>query len=287
MLPIYAVSDATGSTAEGVIRAALTQFDAANVTVSRHGGVRDVESIRKIIAEAAQTGGFIVHTFVSEPLRRFMLTEGRAHNVITIDLMGPLLARLSELMATPPRAQPGLFSPFDPDYMQRIEAIDYTVRHDDGRSIFDLDRAEIVLVGVSRTAKTPLSIYLSYRGWKVANIPLILDVEPPRNSSSEALLFTLPRRRVVGLIVRPERLVEFGTTVPLRKARIERMGTRAFGYADPEHVRKELAFAYEVFGRRPDWPLVDVTSKPIEETAAEVVALLAHTLPGEEGQSGG
>lgn len=265
MLPIYAVSDATGSTAEGVIRAALTQFDAANVTVSRHGGVRDLDSIRKIIAEASQTGGFVVHTFVSEPLRRFILTEGRARNVTTIDLMGPLLARLSELLATPPRAQPGLFNPFDPGYMQRIEAIDYTVRHDDGRGVHDLNRAEIVLVGVSRTSKTPLSIYLSVRGWKVANIPLVLGMEPP------AQLFELPRRRVVGLIVRPERLVD------LRKARIERMGTRALGYADPDHVRKEITYAYEVFNRRPDWPLVDVTAKPIEETAAEVVALLGHS----------
>jgi len=132
-----------------------------------------------------------VHTFVTEELRSAMLNEGRAKNVATIDLMGPLLARLTELLETPPRAQPGLFNPFDSSYMQRIEAIDFTVRHDDGRNLHDLYRAEIVLVGVSRTSKTPLSVYLADRGWRVANVPVILGMEPPHQR------FELPHRRVI------------------------------------------------------------------------------------------
>jgi regulator of PEP synthase PpsR (kinase-PPPase family) len=178
--------------------------------------------------------------------------------------MGPLLARLSELLATEPRSEPGLFQPFDSAYLQRVDAINFTVQHDDGRNTHNLDQAEIVLVGVSRTSKTPLSIYLAYRGWKVANVPLALGVEPPES------LFELPRRRVVGLIVRPERLAE------LRKARIERMGTHALGYADLKHIRKEVTYAYHIYERRRDWPLVDVTVKPIEEAAAEVVALVSN-----------
>ncbi|UCH61236.1 MAG: kinase/pyrophosphorylase [Anaerolineales bacterium] len=265
MYNIYAVSDATGRTAEGVLRAALTQYDDSQVTIRRYGGVRTASRVREIVLEARDEGGFVVHTLVSAELRRAMLTEGRAANVATIDLMGPMLARLSELLAAQPRAEPGLFEIFDPAYLQRIDAIDFTVWHDDGRNTHDLDKAEIVLVGVSRTSKTPLSIYLAYRGWRVANVPLVLNVEPP------AQLFKLPRRRVVGLVVKPERLVE------LRHVRAEHLKTSPLGYADLEYIRQEVVYAYQIFDRRRDWPLVDVTTKPIEETAAEVVALMGGT----------
>jgi len=261
MAHIYAVSDATGITAERVVRAALVQFDDHNIMITRYGAVMNADRIKEIIKEAASTGGFIVHTFVYEDLRHAMLTEGRDNNVITIDLMGPLLARLSEQLSTAPRSEPGIFQPFDAAYLQRIDAINFTVRHDDGKSIDDLDQAEIVLLGVSRTSKTPLSIYLAYRGWRVANVPIMLDMEPPSQ------LFKLPRRRVACLVVKPERLSE------LRQARVERMGTTTKGYADIDYVRREIAYAYKIFDRRRDWPLVDVTSKPLEEAASEVVAL--------------
>jgi len=267
MYNIFAVSDATGRTAEGVVRAALTQYDASQVAITRYGGVREANRVREIIYEAREKGGFVVHTLVSAILRRVMLTEGRAANVATIDLMGPMLARLSELLAAQPRAEPGTFEAFDPAYLQRIDAIDFTVWHDDGRNTHDLDKAEIVLVGVSRTSKTPLSIYLAYRGWRVANVPLVLGVEPP------AELFKLPRRRVVGLVVKPERLAE------LRQVRVEHLKTSPIGYADLEYIRQEVVHAYQIFDRRRDWPLVDVTTKPIEETAAEVVALIGR--PGQ------
>lgn len=262
MSHIYAVSDATGTTAERVVRAALVQFEDHQIEITRIGAVRTKAQIREIVCEAYKSGGFVVHTFVYEELRHAILTEGRSQNVITIDLMGPLLARLSELLATPPRSEPGLFQPFDTAYLERIDAINFTVGHDDGRHVGDLDKAEIVLVGVSRTSKTPVSIYLAYRGWKVANVPITLGIEPPGE------LFSLPRRRVVGLVVKPVRLSE------LRRARVERMGTRALGYADLEYVRAEIAYAYKIFERRRDWPLVDVTAKPIEEVAAEVVTLI-------------
>lgn len=271
MYQIFAASDATGVTAERVVHAALTQFDASQVSVTRVGGIRTADQIHAIVAQAAKVRGFIVHTFVSEDLRRIILNEGRVHNVTTIDLMGPLLARLSELLAAPPRAEPGLFNPFDPSYMQRIDAIDFTVRHDDGRNIYDLERAEIVLVGVSRTSKTPLSFYLGYRGWKVANVPIVLGVTPPRQ------LLELPRGRAVGLIVRAERLSE------LRKARVARLGTAPKGYADLDYIRREMDYAFRIFEQRRDWPLVDVTTKSIEEAAGEIVTLLGMSIEHKEG----
>jgi len=271
MLRIYAVSDASGKTAEGVVRAALTQFIDPDIDIIRYGGVRDVIRVREIVDEASQTGGFIVHTLVSEELRLAALTEGRSANVATIDLMGPMLARLSELLATQPRSVPGLFQPFDSAYLLRIDAINFTVRHDDGQNIDNLDEAEIILVGVSRTSKTPLSIYLAYRGWRVANVPLVLGIEPPKQ------LFQLPRRKVVGLIVRPERLAE------LRQVRADRLGTISLGYADLEHIRQEVTYSYTIFERRRDWPLVDVTVKPIEEAAVEIVSLLGRSSKDIEG----
>ena len=266
MYHIFAVSDATGTTAENVLRAALSQFDASQITVTRFGGVRTKEDVCEVVNEAALKESFIVHTIVSEELRRVILKEGREHNVTTIDLMGPLLARLAELLSTPPRSEPGLFDPFDPSYLQRIDAIDFTVHHDDGQNYYDLDRAEIVLVGVSRTSKTPLSFYLGYRGWKVANVPIVLGIEPPKE------LFELPKGRVVGLIVNPERLSE------LRRVRAERMGTIKRGYAELDHIHQEMDYAFRLFERRRDWPLVDVTTKSIEEAAAEVVVLLGRSI---------
>jgi len=256
------VSDATGTTAERVLAAALTQFDDANVEIVRYGKVLTQEQVEEIVDEAAEDGGFIIHTIVSSELREHMLEVGRERDVPTIDLMGPLLARLAELFEASPRSEPGLFNPFDNMYTRRIEAINFTVRHDDGQRIDELDKAEIVLVGVSRTCKTPLSIYLSYRGWKVANVPIVLGIEPP------AELMALPRNRVVGLVANPERLAA------LRQERARHMRSSSRGYADIDHVRQELSFAFELFGKRRDWPLLDVTVKPIEETASEVVTLL-------------
>jgi regulator of PEP synthase PpsR (kinase-PPPase family) len=266
MYHIFAVSDATGTTAERVLRAALSQFDASHITVTRFGGVRTAQEVAQVVADAEVRESFIVHTIVSEELRRVILKEGREHNVTTIDLMGPLLTRLAELLATTPRSEPGLFDPFDPSYLQRIDAIDFTVRHDDGQNYSDLDQAEIVLVGVSRTSKTPLSFYLGYRGWKVANVPIVLDIAPPKE------LFALPKGRVVGLIVNPDRLSE------LRKVRAKRMGTFSRDYADLEHIHREMDYAFRLFEKRRDWPLVDVTTKSIEETAAEVVVLLGRSV---------
>lgn len=262
MHQVFVISDATGTTAERVVQAALTQFEGAEVNITRYGGVRNPEQVRRILDEARTSQGIIVHTLVSAELRRMVLTEGRQRGVATIDLMGPLLARLTSLLATVPRSEPGLFRPFDDAYLRRIDAIRFAVNHDDGRNTDDLPQADIVLIGVSRTCKTPVSMYLATQGWRVANVPLVLGLEPPSE------LYALPRRRVVALMVEPERL-----TV-LRQTRIERLGTSVRGYADLDGVRKEVAYAFELLERRPDWPIVDMTAKSIEEAATEIVNLV-------------
>ena len=258
---VYVISDATGATGQRVVQAALAQFRNAEVAVELRPGVREEKQIRKLVREAAAAGGTIVHTLAVPELREVMVDEGRACHVVTIDLMGPLVARLSECLELTPLARPGLLRQLDESYFRRIEAIDFSVRHDDGRNPDDLDQAELVLVGVSRTSKTPISIFLAYRGWRVANVPIIADLEPP------PALFRIDRSRVVALTIDPQRLVL------LRKARANRMGrASSLRYANLEHVERELDWA-ELLLRRRRWATVDVTNKSIEECAAEIIAL--------------
>lgn len=258
---VYVVSDATGGTARRVVDAALMQFKDAAVSVEQVPGVREVKEVKEVVKHAAKTRGTIVHTLALPELRRVMLTEGRRRHVATIDLMGPLLSRLSETLELAPLAQPGLMQQLDESYYERIGAIDFAVRHDDGRNPEDLDRADLVLVGVSRTSKTPISIFLAYRGWRVANVPIIANMEPPPGLSR------VDRKRVVALTVQFERLVK------LRQARQSRMGRGLFmGYARPEHVQEDLDWA-ELVLRRERWATIDVTNKSIEECAAEIIAL--------------
>jgi len=267
MYKIFAVSDATGKTAARVLNAALLQFDTDDVEIIRYGEVRSVERVREICDEAARQSGFVVHTLVSEDLRLHMLAEGRKFNVPIIDLMGPLLIRLATWFESQPKSQPGLFHIIDAEYDRRIEAVEFTVQHDDGQRAKELHLAEIVLVGVSRTSKTPLSMYLAHQGWKVANVPIVLNMDPPKS------LIKLPKRKVIALTIDPERLAS------LRQVRAERLGTRQTGYADIETIRREMMHAYQIYDQHRDWPLIDVTAKPIEEAASEIIAIVRRKPP--------
>jgi [pyruvate, water dikinase]-phosphate phosphotransferase / [pyruvate, water dikinase] kinase len=267
---VYVVSDATGATGRRVVEAALAQFSGAEVTVDQVPGVREVRDIEQLIQKAAQVGGTIVHTLVVPELRQAMLAEGRRRHVVTIDLIGPLVARLSETLELSPMARPGLLRQLDESYFERIGAIDFAVRHDDGRNPDDLSQADLVLVGVSRTSKTPISIFLAYRGWRVANVPLIVDLEPP------PALFQVDRRRVIALTIESSRLVK------LRQVRQARMVRGvSLNYASVEHIQQELDWA-DLILRRERWPVVDVTNKSIEECAAEVIDLQGRRI-GEAG----
>ncbi len=265
MYHVFAVSDGSGRTAERALIAALAQFAGADVKIERREKVRTEEHVHQVVREAAQVRGFILHTLVSNSLRQTMLRAGRMHNVETIDLMGPLLARLSQQLSISPTEKPGLFRQLNEEYFRRIETMEFAYRHDDGRRANELAQAELVLVGVSRTFKTPLSIYLSFKGWFVANVPIVLQVKPPPE------LFDLPPGHVCGLTINPLRLVE------LRRVRHEYLGGAAGDYADLDFVQREVGYALAIFHSRPQWPVVDVTDKPIEEIASEILALARQT----------
>jgi len=258
---IYVVSDGTGRTAEQALGAALVQFPQARISIVVRPNIRTAKRAREVVREAAASNGFIVHTIVLDAVRASIVKAGRELNVETIDLMGPLLARLTEALATSPSEKPGLFSQLNRSYFRRIETMDFAFRHDDGQRIEDLRKAEIVLLGVSRTFKTPLCVYLAFKGWFAANVPIMMNQEPP------ALLDKLPPERVFCLDTNARQLAE------LRRVRHEYLKGAAGPYADPEFVRIELMQARGYFARHPGWAVINVTSKPIEEIASEIIAL--------------
>jgi regulator of PEP synthase PpsR (kinase-PPPase family) len=271
---ILVASDGTGHTAEVVVRAALVQFRGAEVQILLRPDVRAAEDVRAAVREASRVGGLIVHTLVSQELRSLMLTEARAQRVPTIDLLGPLLLRLEDLLALQPLAKPGLFRDADAEYRRRFEVMDFTVRHDDGQAPEGLLHAELVLVGVSRTSKTPLSMFMAWRGLRVANVPIVHLLPLPDELSR------VEPRKVVGLTIKPERLLE------LRRSRLQQMETPPkFPYADVREIWAELEYARTLCAGG-GWPMVDVTDKSIEEVAAEILVLTGLEPPGRRQGSG-
>lgn len=269
--PIFIVSGGVGASGEQLVRTALAQFQEVTVPVIIVPHVRRVEQLEDVVTQAATTGGTIVHTLVDGELRRDLIRLAREKNAVAIDVMGRLLSRLTNVLGQEPIGQPGLYRKLREEYFERVEAIEFTVAHDDGRNPHEWHLAEIVLAGVSRVGKTPLSMYLSVLGWKVANVPLFRDVPPPQE------LFQIDRRRVVGLTIEPGQLVSH------RLRRQRRLGVPGgSAYTDPAEIHEEVEAARRVF-RSGGFAVVDVTDKPIEESADEIISLIARRLKGEAG----
>ena len=261
---ICVLSDATGATAERVVRATLVQFGGRDVEVELVADVKTVGAIATAVERTRMRGGLIAFTLVEERLRSEIVSLANEAGVATVDLIGPLLRALSEYLTEEPASVPGLFRQAGDEHYRRLDALSFTVRHDDGLAIHELPLADLVIVGPSRTSKTPLSVYLAHtRGLKVANVPLALGVEPGPE------LQAIDPARIVGLTMNAEVLAR------IRKTRLEEMGSPAIEYAGIDHVRRELQACHEVYRKRPRWPVVDVTGKAIEEIAAEILAVRA------------
>jgi [pyruvate, water dikinase]-phosphate phosphotransferase / [pyruvate, water dikinase] kinase len=261
-LLVYLLSDATGETAEKIVMAALTQFQQKDVRIKRVSNVRSKNEVYEALDEALKARALVVYTIVNRELAQLAHDECDALGIPHIDLITPLLMRFSEFFGHSPGEIPGLLHGMDDNYFRRIDAVEFTVKHDDGQELRGLGKADIVLIGVSRTSKTPLSIYLAHRGWKVANVPLVKGIEPPPE------LLQVDPKRVAGLIIDPQRLVE------LRASRLKHLGQNPkVAYADYEEIEDELRFARNYFRRQP-WVMIDVTGKAVEETANEVLVKL-------------
>lgn len=260
---IFVVSDATGNTAEQMVRAALVQFDIQTPRLRIWPRVRTPREIDEIVTSATRRPTLIVHTLVNPQLGARLHQRCEASDVLCIDLIGPLLNQLGTYLHAHPRGRPGSGAALDDSYFKRVDALEFTVNQDDGRSPERLRKADIVLVGVSRTSKTPVATYLAGRGYKVANVPIVRGLQPPRE------LDALPKGRVFALTIDPGKLAE------IRSRRMLELGVREKGaYSDFDHVVEELRDANTLY-RSKGWPIINVTNQAIEETASQILRLHA------------
>jgi [pyruvate, water dikinase]-phosphate phosphotransferase / [pyruvate, water dikinase] kinase len=259
---IYIISGGAGTSGEQLVHTVLAQFPDNQVEVFKITNARFESQIADVISRATVEQAAIVHTLVDAELRAYLVALAEERGVATFDLMGPLIEHLEKALDKPALSQPGLYRKLNKAYFDRVAAIEYTLAHDDGQRPETWSQAEIVLLGVSRSGKTPISLYLSVLGWKVANLPLVISVQPPGE------LFRLDRKKVLGL------KIDAGQLMLFRRQRQRRLGVAAPSpYTDPENILQELEFASK-FYQRNGFTTVEVTDKPIESAADEIIRII-------------
>ena len=257
--PIFIVSGGVGSSGEQVVHTLLAQFPEIQPPVITLGNVRSVEQVLEAVARAKKKAGLIVHTLIDSRLRHILTQQAEGEGVVAIDLMGDLMSWIMVNYHQEPLGMPGLYRQLNKDYFERVSAIEFSMAHDDGKDPAGWSRADIVLVGVSRTGKTPISLYLSVLGWKVANIPLVPEIPPP------AALFELEAGRVIGLMIEPGQLLLH------RQHRQRQLGVGgSSAYCDPDHIYEEIQDAHRFFNQA-GYKIINVTGKPIETCADEII----------------
>jgi regulator of PEP synthase PpsR (kinase-PPPase family) len=256
---LHIVSDATGETAARIVQALEAQFPEQKFLEVRHPRAESLEDLQLAVARAKGRPAVMVYTLVEPGFRDEMRRLCRTARVHYCDLLGHPIDSISRVAGVASRGQPGALPPLDESYFRRVEALEFAVRYDDGVGS-GLDEAEIVLVGVSRSSKTPVSMYLGFLGYKTANVPIVKGVDPPQR------LFEIDRAKIVGLTIDAERLSEF------RWARVRSIGAPK-RYAELAEVYEELELAAQVH-RRLGCPVVDVTERSVEGTAMQVVRLV-------------
>ncbi len=259
---LHLISDSTGETLENIAKAALSQFD--DVEVVRHFWpmVRSAAHMERIMADMAAKPGLVLFTIVNPELRQLLEDRCAGMGVAAVAALDPVSDALAVLFGQKAKARPGRQHAMDEAYFARVEAIQFTIAHDDGVGHENWEEADIVLAGVSRSSKTPTSIYLANRGYKTANIPIVIESPPPE------ALFALRHPLVVGLTTSADRLVQ------VRRNRLLALNQAPeTAYVDDDAVKRELAFARRMFADH-GWPVIDVTRRSIEETAAAIIALV-------------
>lgn len=263
-IKLIVISDGTGETATSMARAAMKQFAGKDIYFTRYKNVRTIEHIDAIFNEAAIHHDLILYTIVSPELREYILELSRSRHVRSIDLLGPILTAFSNVFHQEPSIEPGLLHAVNDEYFNRVAAMEFTLNHDDGRNLNSLHLCDAVLVGISRTSKTPLSIFLSLEGLKVVNVPLILGVPLPPE------LKEIDQRKIFALTIDPDELIR------IRKNRLERLGAVGSDgdYAETGKILEEIEWANKLFSENKRWPVFNVTGKALEETASEIVKLI-------------
>ncbi len=260
-LHVHLLSDSTGETLENIAKAALAQFDGVETIKHFWPMVRSEANLERILTEITQNPGLVLFTLVNSDTRRTLEARCRALGLPAVAALDPVTDALTNLLGQTAKARPGRQHTLDAAYFARVEAIQFTIAHDDGIGAEDWEETDILLAGISRTSKTPTSIYLANRGYKAANIPIVIESPPP------ASLFSLRNPLIVGLTTSPDRLVA------IRRNRLLSLNQAPeTDYVNEDAVTRELAYARRMFADN-EWPVIDVTRRSIEETAAAIINL--------------
>lgn len=258
---IYILSDSMGETAEYVSRAAACQFSYSGLEYKRIPYVNDVNYLHEVLKKIEPENGLLVYTLVIDEVREALETYAKERHILTVDVLGPMFTALKQITGDLPKGQPGLVRALDDNYFRKIEAVEFAVKYDDGKDPRGILYADIVLLGVSRTSKTPLCMYLAHRGIKAANIPLVPEVK----INDE--VFRVPRSKIVGLTIKPQILNS------IRQERLKALGLAGNAdYASMERIMKELDYAEGIM-KKVGCPIIDVSNKAVEETASKVLEI--------------
>lgn len=256
---VYVVSDAAGDTGESVVKAVAAQFHPTQIQVRRVSFVETEADIDRVIYLLDKDNSIVIFTLVIPELRDYLIRQAEQKKIVYIDLLGPVIGSLEKLLDQEARHQPGIIHPLDEDYFRKVEAVEFAVKYDDGRDSKGIVKADIILLGVSRTSKTPLSMYLAHKTYKVANVPLVPELKPPDE------LFTIPSHKIIGLKINPNHLNV------IRKERLKSLGLASNAtYANVNRINQELEYAKKIMERL-NCMVIDVSNKAVEETAGLIL----------------
>ncbi|MGE5174571.1 MAG: pyruvate, water dikinase regulatory protein [Betaproteobacteria bacterium] len=262
---IYIISDATGQSGLHILRAALVQFEHARTKIMVYHDVDSKAGLKKVLEQARAASALIAFTFVKKEMRDYASEYCLKNNIFHLDILGPLIGNLASYLRLEPLETPSLLRKVDERYFKRIDAIEFTIGHDDGRNAERLHEADIVIVGLSRTSKTPTSFYLAQEGYKVANVPIVPGIPLPEE------LFEIDQHKIVCLNIDPEVLQK------VRMARQKQSHLKP-SYSDFKKIFAEVEYVRDLVRKHGNWKVVDTTNKSIEETAWEII----HAVFGDE-----
>lgn len=260
---LHLVSDATGETLNAVAKAACAQFAKVEPLEHIHALVRSRRQLERVLTELDEKPGIVLYTLMNPELRDILRDHCAQKGHLALAVLDPVLTALAGYLGADLLNRPGGQHELDARYFKRMDALNFTMAHDDGQGLYDIHKADVILLGVSRTSKTPTCIYLANRGYRAANIPIVFGLDPP------AELDSAKGPLIIGLVASPERIVQ------VRKNRLIALNERdETDYVDAETVRQESAMARRLFEAR-GWPVIDVSRRSIEETAAAIITMLS------------
>lgn len=259
---IFVISDSIGETAEQVAKAASAQYPECEIRIRWIPYVTEIESIQEVISEAKDLDSIIMFTLVVPELRKYLVEQAIENNITYVDIMGPAIDAIAKITGQHPTDIPGAVRKLDDEYFRKIEAVEFAVKYDDCKDPRGIKKADLVLLGISRTSKTPLGMFLATKNIKVANIPLLPEVKPPKE------LFEISPQKIIGLVISSDHLN------PIRLERLKSHGLSSeANYASKERIAYEHKYAEEIMNRI-GCRVVDVTDKAIEETANTILQIL-------------